>query len=659
MSLERTDFRRQEMPRLKNFIIGFVFLLSLSLCMSCIHDIEEEIVAKMPTLKTFKILGENAIDGNITIKTKEILLEKSDIILEFNEGDFVGDFVCSENLPIKLIEGEKKEVSITTIATENYLSFQKKVIIECNSHTPLNLKKISIFGKVASSKFYIPNDKNKIEKVDIALEFIQNDVSAFDIMPNPFKIEDGEDEKKLIIFIDESPLYERWQMEIDVLREKTENKTIDDAVLKLESLISWANTTVEKDISLPKTVEGFQDSTVEWLSSDFLHCTNDGTITQDLRDISVSFIATIKWNGKEKIVYFNVVVGRIKKIIKIEPTRPLETKVIYDFSSQQYLDLYQNGTLIKKYQIKSVDIEEKKLALKLVAKMNEENVLTKVEDLKDSQKKYEIAKVLFGKKFVKLKNASLVTWEDFKDYANDYLDVVGFVDVEDEELFDWLVRGAFFIGIPITFSGTFEEFKKLAPLEITHLLQDLFKRAKDSLIKFEGWDKNIQDDEFLPLLLEEYKTMFEYEIDSLGKSKTYSYILKKTNERQIWELGYSFEAEATYQKSLPWQEQNGYYILKDAPSNVRLYIEVVYKNKVGIYHGVVTYDSSTMTSPSPHYQFSGLLLDKGFCLIDEGYGKTLEGNIKDLKNGKISLYISTYEIRSGTNILTFVGEIVR
>ena len=218
------------MPRLKNFIIGFVFLLSLSLCMSCIHDIEEEIVAKMPTL-------------NITIKTKEILLEKSDIILEFNEGDFVGDFVCSENLPIKLIEGEKKEVSITTIATENYLSFQKKVIIECNSHTPLNLKKISIFGKVASSKFYIPNDKNKIEKVDIALEFIQNDVSAFDIMPNPFKIEDGEDEKKLIIFIDESPLYERWQMEIDVLREKTENKTIDDAVLKLESLISCANTT--------------------------------------------------------------------------------------------------------------------------------------------------------------------------------------------------------------------------------------------------------------------------------------------------------------------------------------------------------------------------------------------------------------------------------
>ena len=153
--------------------------------------------------------------------------------------------------------------------------------------------------------------------------------------------------------------------------------------------------------------------------------------------------------------------------------------------------------------------------------------------------------------------------------------------------------------------------------------------------------------------------MFEYEIYSLGKSKTYSYILKKTNERQIWELGYSFEAEATYQKSLPWQEQNGYYILKDAPSNVRLYIEVVYKNKVGIYHGIVTYDSSTMTSPSPHYQFSGLRLDRGFCLIDEGYGKTLEGNIKDLKNGKISLYISTYGIRSGTNILTFVGEIVR
>ena len=66
-----------------------------------------------------------------------------------------------------------------------------------------------------------------------------------------------------------------------------------------------------------------------------------------------------------------------------------------------------------------------------------------------------------------------------------------------------------------------------------------------------------------------------------------------------------------------------------------------------------------MTNPSPRYQFSGLLLDAGFCLLDEGYGKELEGNIKDLKNGKISLYISTYGIRSGTNILTFTGEIVR
>ena len=646
--------------KLKCFLIVFV-LLCISLCVGCIHDAHDGIQAKMPTLQTFKILGENAINGSVIVRAKEMLLEKSDIVIEFEEQDFAGDFSCSENFPIKLVEGAKKEITITTIATDTYLSFQKTVTIECNSRNVLNLKKLIILGKEASYKFYIPKDKGKIEKNDITLEFIEDDVPPFDITPNPFKIESHENEKKFIIFVDGNALYEKWQMEIDMIREKSisENKTIDDAILKLESIISWANTTIEKDISLPNTIEGFADSVVEWSSSDSLHCTNDGKITQDLKDVLVSFVATIKWNGKEKTVHFNVTVGRIKKIIKIESTKPLEKKLVYDFSSFEHLDLYQDDVLIKKYQIKSVDKEEKTLTLKLTHKLNEKGDLVKIEELKDSEHKYEVAKAFWGDNFVKLKNTNKITWEEFKDYANNYLEVAGFFSISEEELFDWLIRGTFFIGHPLTFTGTFEDFKKLEPQEMTRLLQDLFKKQKDELIKFEGWNENISDEEILPSLLDEYKAMFEYKIYYLGKSKIYSYILKKTNGNEMWKSGYSFETEATYQKNEIWQEQNGFYILKDVPSNIRLYIEIIYKNKANLYHCTVTYDSSTMTSPSPHYEFSGLLLDAGFSLLDEGYRKVLEGNIKDLKNGKISLYISTYETRHGTNILTFVGEVVR
>ena len=646
--------------KLKNFFIVSV-LLSINLFVSCIHDAHEGIQAKKPTLQSLKILGENAMSGSVTIRAKEIFLEKSDIVIEFAEKDFADDFSCSESFPIKLVEGVKKEITITTSVTDAYLPFQKTVVIDCNSRSTLNLKKLSIFGQVASSTFYIPKNKDKIEKSDITLEFIQNDAPTFDIMPTPFKMEAEENEKKLIIFVEETQLYEKWQIEIDVLREKpnTENKTIDDAVLKLKSIITWSNTTIEKDISLPTTIEGYTGSTVEYSSSNPLHCTNEGHISQDLKDISIIFTTTVRWNGKEKTIYFNVTIGRIKKIVKIEPTMPVETKVIYDFSSLHHLDLYQNDVIIKKYQIKSIDIEDKKLTLKLTHKMNEEGELVKLEDLKDSSQKYELIKSLFGDKFVKLKNANEITWENFKEYANDYLNIIGFGSIEDEELFDWLIRGVFFQGIPLTFAGTFEDFKKLELQEMTRILKDLFRKQKDKLIKFEGWNENLTDEELLPSLIEEYKTMFEYKIYSLGKSKVYSYVLKQTNDSTMWNSFYSFETEAIYQKTEAWQEQNGFYILKNVPSNVRLYIEVIYKNKANLYHGTVTYNSSTMTNPSPRYQFSGLLLDAGFCLLDEGYGKELEGNIKDLKNGKISLYISTYGIRSGTNILTFIGEIVR
>jgi len=662
----------------KQAILFSAIAILSQLFFSCPYAHFDERPSIISTIAYIKILGEKPCyycPEDITIVAPSVTIEESDIEIQFSESDAPTSFVCSESFPIKMQAEERKKITLTIAGNEKYRPDVYDITILCTLKKSLHLKKLTVCGSAAAtSKIYVKKEKDVITKDDIDLSFHETDA------PKDFKIHfqkkhrsAGPPHSTVYISVKESDSYQSWYHGIGIIEEKSENpneKTIEDCYLALESQTQWNGAVLTDDINFATTVKGFAGSVVEWKSRNSAVLSNTGKLIKNLKDTRVEVEVHVAWRGEHRYSVFSTTVERIKKIQAIKPTKPLPTKIEFNFEAERFLLIYINDILMKKYFIKSIDLIKKEIALSLLEVRDKNGNMVKVEDLETQQNMLEFLSVILSDKYLKLKKADTISWEELKDYMLDYFKFLnGNEDLPtDDDIFETLTEQGIF-GATLEFSDSLVEFKALEKLEQTRLVKNMLESLKATIIKMYFLPKDIADENILSTIKEEEKIKFKQKIEKMRRTKLYSYSLKKNDNLSIWPLGYSFEDEAVYHKKLPWYEQNGIYTLYEADPKIYIVTHHGYRKEDNTFLLTLMYDNSTGTTPAPRYNFTGFLpctteKEMSFVLEDFIYQSSIHGKIQDNRDSTLQIQIERflgtlyYKPLEGNYSLVFSGEII-
>ena len=319
----------------------------------------------------FKVYNENAKDKD-SVTLDESLGQVTEHNIQFQFTQTGADVPTHRftGLPITLKAGENKTFTISTDATAKYEPFSKTVTVkvtktEAPKKQTLHIKTLTIHGKSAASGMVtIPTDKNQVIKDNITLEFLEEgdgvpESRSFSMSPESVSLANAGDKATLTLSTQETEKYNKWELAIEVTREKTggQEKTIDDCVATLTSQLTWAGIAVDKPISLPATVTGYDNSTVAWTCTDEHVDAATGKIKQDLANITVELQAKVMWKGQEKTVTFNVTVQRLKRIKWITERGQTKIEHVADLSKDGVLLYSEDNKPCLEFEIKNVDVK--------------------------------------------------------------------------------------------------------------------------------------------------------------------------------------------------------------------------------------------------------------------------------------------------------------
>ena len=559
-------------------------------------------------------------------------------------------------LPITLKAGENKTFTISTDATSKYEPFSKTVTVkvtktEAPKKQTLHIKTLTIHGKSAASGMVtIPTDKNQVIKDNITLEFLEEgdgvpESRSFSMSPESVSLANAGDKATLTLSTQETEKYNKWELAIEVTREKTggQEKTIDDCVATLTSQLTWAGIAVDKPISLPATVTGYDNSTVAWTCTDEHVDAATGKIKQDLANITVELQAKVMWKGQEKTVTFNVTVQRLKRIKWITERGQTKIEHVADLSKDGVLLYSEDNKPSLEFEIKNVDVKEKKFLAKLTRK-GVANVLKTIDEILASEIKGKnelFEKKEFGDKYVELENKTGITWDDLKAYI--LLQGCHSQESSDEEIF----------GFFRSFSGyknSLSDFKALPDGERDKIVKDYLKKIKNEYAMEYVISKELSTPEFLKQLKVKFAAMHEINLKHLAKEFTWKYTLEEKDDKTKFMDGYAFDARGLYDSQRQYYDQPGAYT--DYPDHNRIVFAKEYNNKLNITlnfdlgggKGLVVGDYAI--PPSSSLELHGL---------DIKYPEKLNCTISATQDGKLTCNITTDGEYEGAYDVTFTG----
>ena len=503
-------------------------------------------------IETLTVYGKGIeSDDSVTLDESLGQVTQSNVEVKFKQKGADVPLPKYTGLPITLKAGMSKTFTISTDATEKYEAFTRTVTVkatktEVPKKPSLNVKTLTIHGKsAASGKVTISTDKNQVIKADIKLEFLEegDGVPASDdfaIYPESVSLANAGDKATLTLSTQETTKYAAWELIIEVTRAKAEGeeKTIDDCIDALTSQLAWAGIAVDKPISLPVTVTGYDGSTVAWTCADEHVDATTGNITQDLANVTVEVQAKVAWKGKEKTVTFKVTVQRLKKISWKDGQGTTE------------IDLSKEGILLYslkndprfEFEIKNVDVKAKRFTAKILKRKKNVDKLKSIDEIIEFQVEDRI-KLL--ENFFKLEEKENITWEELKKYV---AFSIGHINDDDNFLFPKFKDKS-------GYNGTLEAFKALQPSERNKFVKVFIKAFQNKSAVRYGIDKNLPTQDFLAQLKVKVKESITIYFKHMGKEFTWGYVLEKKNNDPSYPDGYAFEAKTIYDPQRQWYDQ--------------------------------------------------------------------------------------------------------
>ena len=491
----------------------------------------------------------------------------------------------------------------------------------------------------------IPEDKAKVEKGDIELEFNEwkPEKKAFTITPETITLANKGDKATFKISTNATSEFEAWNQEITVIRSSgaTADKTMEECLATLASMLTWNNSITDKDIILPGSILGFDGLTITWESSNEKACTKQGVITRDLEDVEVTLTATVKYKGETRTASFKVTVARIMLLTKKKVVNGKDIISKLDFSEKGSLLVDKNNEEeLGKYEIKNVDRNSKtiRLALKEIKDYANGGKLTKIDDISSNLHKHEakVVEATFGETYKKLFKASTILWEDIKTYiigvskANSQ-DGTTTIDT-DEQVFDYIKN------VYNAIATSYQDFQALNENDKTTRLKAFLTTMKNNVCDRYAFQKEIKEEDFFGILLEDRKLSMENHSMRLSKEKDFSYVLEKTTDATYPE-GYKLLMTAIHQKDKAWYEQNGNY--HTANSKLGLEAEHFRKNS-----GLVArfiYENQDQNVET----YRGII-SNGEFLSKNAKEVLVKATIKDEKTDKIEFTITEEKITQGS-----------
>ena len=491
----------------------------------------------------------------------------------------------------------------------------------------------------------IPEDKAKVEKGDIELEFNEwkPEKKAFTITPETITLANKGDKATFKISTNATSEFAAWNQEITVIRSSgaTADKTMEECLATLASMLTWNNSITDKDIILPGSILGFDGLTITWESSNEKACTKQGVITRDLEDVEVTLTATVKYKGETRTASFKVTVARIMLLTKKKVVNGKDIISKLDFSEKGSLLVDKNNEEeLGKYEIKNIDRNSKtiRLALKEIKDYANGGKLTKIDDISSNLHKLEakVVEATFGETYKKLFKASTILWEDIKTYiigvskANSQ-DGTTTIDT-DEQVFDYIKN------VYNAIATSYQEFQALNENDKTTRLKAFLTTMKNNVCDRNAFQEEIKEEDIFGILLEDRKLSMENHSMRLSKEKDFSYVLEKTTDATYPE-GYKLLMTAIHQKDKAWHEQNGNY--HTANSKLGLEAEHFRKNS-----GLVArfiYENQDQNVET----YRGII-SNGEFLSKNAKEVLVKATIKDEKTDKIEFTITEEKITQGS-----------
>ena len=510
----------------------------------------------------------------------------------------------------------------------------------------LNVKTLTVHkGNAITGTVVIDENKTKVEKGDIELEFKEwKPGKAFSITPETITLANKGDKATFKISTNATSEFAAWDQEITVIRSSGMNadKTMEECLATLASMLTWNNSITDKDITLPETIQGFDGLTITWESSNEKACTKQGVITRDLEDVEVTLTPTVKYKGETRTTSFKVTVARIMLLTKKKVVNGKDVISKLDFSEKGSLLVDKNNEEeMEKYEIKNIDTKAKtiRLALKEIKDHSNGGKLTKIDDIFSNLHKHEakVVEATFGKTYKKLFKASTILWEDIKTY------VIGVSKANsqdgttaintDEEDFDYIknVYGAI--------ATSYQDFQALNENDKTTRIKAFLTTMKNNVCDRNAFQEDIKEEDIFGILLEDRKLSMENHSMRLSKEKDFSYVLEKTTDATYPE-GHKLLMTAIHQKDKAWHEQNGNY--HTANSRLELVAEHFRKNS-----GLVArfiYENQDQNVET----YRGIISNEEF--LSKNYAKEVlvKATIKDEKTDKIDFDIIEEKITPGS-----------
>lgn len=509
----------------------------------------------------------------------------------------------------------------------------------------LNVKTLTVHkANAITGTVVIDENKTKVEKGDIELEFKEwKPEKAFTITPETITLANKGDKATFKISTNATSEFAAWNQEITVIRSSgaTADKTMEECLATLASMLTWNNSITDKDIILPGSILGFDGLTITWESSNEKACTKQGVITRDLEDVEVTLTATVKYKGETRTASFKVTVARIMLLTKKKIVNGKDVISKLDFSEKGSLLVDKNNEEeLGKYEIKNVDRNSKtiRLALKEIKDYANGGKLTKIDDISSNLHKHEakVVEATFGETYKKLFKASTILWEDIKTYiigvskANSQ-DGTTTINT-DEQVFDYIKN------VYSAIATSYQDFQALNENDKTTRLKAFLTTMKNNVCDRYAFQEEIKEEDIFGILLEDRKLSVENHSMRLSKEKDFSYVLEKTTDVTYPE-GYKLLMTAIHQKDKAWYEQNGNY--HTANSKLGLEAEHFRKNS-----GLVArfiYENQDQNVET----YRGII-SNGEFLSKNAKEVLVKATIKDEKTDKIEFTITEEKITQGS-----------
>ena len=481
-----------------------------------------------------------------------ITIEKKDVKLEFQEADMTQEFTCSPALPVTIKAGEEKTLTFSIAATKKYKAWKQDVKIKCTKLDVLKVSSLTVHGKAVrnNNKVMVLAILKKIEEKDVQVTFKQSDAPSCTFEGLPLTLE-ADQEATFTISTTATEKYEAFSRTVTVV---ALSKSIDDCVKALGSQVTWKDTVISSDLTLPTTVEGFEGSTVSWNSRSSVYCSDVGKILRkDIVNVTVEMEAMVSWQGDSKTETFRVNVERLKKITE-KRTGVIYTVDLSEDNVLRYREKQDNKpeAVVLEFKIDKVDVDSKQLVATLVKLSNGPLLQTADERIQSKMKnEFDILDKNFNQKYFALRKNNDPHWQDI----DEYLKSAGYVESNATltEAFDKFKQIS-------EYTGTQPAFIALPATDRKVHVKKMLDAIKTRFCENAGLDpSNVDDEKVLEIIKSTLSKKEGISVKHHCKQWAYTYTLKKESNTDKFPNGYSFEANAIFDSNKEWFNQLGGY----------------------------------------------------------------------------------------------------